>query len=89
MSEQDYRYFVIIPTPLRFPPQLFRRRAGARDEAWRRVGEHEWGWAPDEKVRRAEVGGTTDDIFEVPPEEAEETRQALIEYAKELARTIN
>jgi hypothetical protein len=53
------------------------------------VGEHEWGWAPDEKVRRAEVGGTTDDIFEVPPEEAEETRQALIEYAKELARRIN
>ncbi len=84
MSDQAYRYFVIIPTPLRFPPQLFRRRPGARDEAWRRVDEHEWDWAPHEKLRRAEVDGSTDDILEVSPEEAEETRQALIEYAKSL-----
>ncbi|MBP9919767.1 MAG: hypothetical protein KBF43_14360, partial [Dermatophilaceae bacterium] len=80
-SAEGYRYFVVIPGALGFPPSLFLRRPGSRDEALCRVGEHGRDWAPHEKLRRAEVGGTTDDIIEVSPAVAEEVRRALIEYA--------
>ncbi len=67
MSVEGYRNFVVIPGALGFPPSLFLRRPGSRDEALCRVGEHGRDWAPHEKLRRAEVGGTTDDIIEVSP----------------------